>query len=197
MSNKIEMKLSDGFVCRLSVYGTDETFFKIARVCTGHGFDDKPESDWHLADFIDNLYKRNHLRPFEFAGIVFGIRCPIYVERQLRTYRKPDIERSLRFCEPIEVVENDGEKLLSDAFYDYGVLRGRGTKKEDARKILPLCTLTEVASYYSVRSLFHVFDERLAHAAQAETREYAEALYTLSKEAFPKTFEAYDRKRNG
>ena len=196
MNNKIEMKLTDGFVQRLAVYGSDETFFKISRVCTGHGFEDKPESDWHLADFIDNLYKRNHLRPFEFAGIVFGIRCPIYVERQLRTYRKPDIERSLRFCEPIEVVENDGEKLLSDAFYDYGVLRGRGTKKEDARKILPLCTLTEVASYYSVRSLFHVFDERLAPAAQAETREYAEALYTLSKEAFPKTFEAYDRKRN-
>lgn len=194
MSNKIEMKLTDGFVQRVAVYGSDETFFKVSRVCTGHGFEDKPDDESHLADFIDNLYKRKHMRPFEFAGIVFGIRCPIYVERQLRTYRKPDVERSLRFCEPIEVCQSN-KNDLPPVFLEYLDLREKGFKKEDARRVLPLCTLTEVVSYYSIRSLFHVFDERLAPAAQAETREYAEALYTLAKESFRITFDVYDLHR--
>ena len=189
------------FVEALDRYGTDDTFYQIARVCTGKGFHEQTDDDEKRGEFIARLIRQGHLRPFEFAGIVVGIRCPIFVERQLRTYRKPDMERSLRMCEPIEKIE--GVRIQSH--YDYERVNAinrykkeieNGAKREEARRILTLDTLTEVASYYTIRSLFHVFDERLHPAAQSETRRYVTALLEIARELFPQTIKAYEESRD-
>lgn len=186
-------------VYEVSVYGTDETAYRVARVCTGNGFDSFPLTNDVLDRFVQNLLKRRHLRCFEFAGIVFGIRCPIFVERQLRTYRKPDLERSLRYCEPIELVE-EGQLERCDDFHRecleiYRERRKKGVPKEEARRVLPLETLTEVVSFYNLRSLFHVFDERLSSAAQSETSKVVAAMKEITRAFFPITISAYDSLR--
>lgn len=197
---KIEINENDAFVEALDAYGTDATFYRVARVCTGKGFHDDTDDDEKRGEFIARLIKQKHLRPFEFAGVVVGMRCPIFVERQLRTYRKPDMERSLRMCKPIEEIE--GIRIRSPYDYSRAEAIGRykkdvanGAKREDARRILPLDTTTEVASYYTIRSLFHVFDERLHPAAQSETRKYVAALLEIARELFPQTIAAYEKQR--
>lgn len=219
---RVEIEETGGFVEALDSYGTDATFYRIARVCTGKGFHDATDDDDKRADFIARLIRLKHLRPFEFGGIVVGIRCPIYVERQLRTYRKPDMERSLRFCDPIEIagvgtpttaqgaelikaqtggnregVEGEISRHGRFSVYMYNVLREDGCRREEARRVLTLDTLTEVASFYTVRSLFHVFDERLSSAAQSETRKYVAALLEIARELFPQTIAAYENGRKG
>lgn len=194
---RIEIGNSGAFVEALDSYGSDATFYRIARVCTGKGFHEATDDDEKRGAFISRLIKQKHLRPFEFAGIVIGVRCPIYVERQLRTYRKPDMERSLRMCEPIELVEgmatfDQYDKNKLNAISTYKEELAQGAKREDARRVLPLDTLTEVASYYTIRSLFHVFDERLHPAAQSETRKYVAAILEIARELFPQTIRAYE-----
>ena len=80
---RIEAIESRATVEDVAVYGSDETIYQVARVCTGNGFFSKPDDHETLDRFIRNLLKRRHMRCFEFCGIVFGIRCPIFVERQL------------------------------------------------------------------------------------------------------------------
>ena len=196
---KIEAPESRATVEDVAVYGSDETIYQVARVCTGNGFHKFYRSDEITTHFVNNLIKRSHLRCFEFVGIVFGIRCPIFVERQLRTYRKPDLERSLRYCEPIELVEEESSREISAShkacLETYKQLRKEGVKKEEARRVLPLDTLTEVVSFYNLRSLFHVFDERLSPAAQSETSKVVEAMKEITRAFFPITISAYDSLR--
>lgn len=191
-----------GLVSDVDVYGSDCTFYQVAGVCTGHGFFRQPDTFKRLDQFIYSLLKNKHLRCFEFAGIIFGIRCPIFVERQLRTYRKPDLERSLRLCEPLELSKANYEYVMSTDDYirskekalgTYQNLVRQGVKREEARRVLPLDTMTDVISLYSIRSLLHVFDERLAKSAQSETTEVVRRMYEITKEFFPETIKAYER----
>lgn len=200
---KIELENKLGTVDAVIVYGKDETIYRVARVCTGNGFNSEPSDKETLNRFITNLIKRQHLRCFEFCGIVFGIRCPIFVERQLRTYRKPELERSLRYCEPIEeTIDGDNTDALeiqqwnAESLRLYRKLRAKGVPKEEARRVLPLDTLTEVVSFYTLRSLFHVFDERLSARAQSETSKVVQAMHDIAKEFFPLSIRAYDYSRN-
>lgn len=193
---KLEVTESRAVVEDVAVYGSDETIYKVARVCTGNGFSSVPGDQETLERFIHNLMRRRHMRCFEFCGIVFGIHCPIYVERQLRTYRKPELERSLRYCEPIELTEEIGAGNL-DVFHHacletYRQRRKDGASKEKARCVLPLDTLTEVVSYYNLRSLLHVFDERLTSSAQKETFQVVLAMEKIARERFPLTMKAYN-----
>ena len=196
---------NQSFVQDVAQFGSDELIYKVTRVCTGHGFDSVPYDFDALERFIYNLLKKNHMRCFEFTGIVFGIRCPIFVERQLRTYRKPELERSLRFTEPIESANLEPESNGSEnpvgnwkklSVQKYRNLRESGWKKEEARRVLPLDTLTEVVSYYTLRSLFHVFEERLQPPAQSETSQIVNLMYEIASQMFPATFKAYERVRS-
>ena len=194
---KIELESNLGTVDCVAVYGSDEMVYRVARVCTGGGFNSAPKDREALDRFIGNLLKRGHLRCFEFCGIVFGIRCPIFVERQLRTYRKPDLERSLRCCDPIELTEEagTGDAFRLSCFETYRLRRADGAPKEEARRVLPLDTLTEVVSFYTLRSLFHVFEERLCSNAQSETRQVVVAMRRIAREFFPLSVAAHDSLR--
>lgn len=201
MGNQINIKDNLGSVRLLDVYGSDKSIFQYSRVCTGNGFNSEPANEERLEAFIKSLIKNKHLRCFEFCGIIVGVRCPIFVERQLRTYRKPDLERSLRLCAPIELEEQSSENqdtignTKNYLLEQYKHLRNVGLKREEARRVLSLDFATEVISFYNLRSLFHVFDERLAPSAQSETTEFVKALYELTKTSFPLSIKGYENAR--
>ena len=129
------------------------------------------------AKLIRALFRMKHLTPFEFISATFYIECPIFVARQLMRYRCASyVERSLRYCEPI-----DGE--LTD---EYKAARKQGALKEDARACLPLSTTTALCMRVNLRSLFHIFDERLRKpGAQEETKQLVDEMKRLAEGAFP------------
>lgn len=69
----------------------------------------------------------------------------------------------------------------------------QGVPKEIARLSLPLSTYTTFYWQQSLRNLLHLLHLRLDGHAQWETRQYAEAVYTLTAEQFPWTCAAFER----
>ena len=147
----------------------------VARISTGYDFANPTKKDVQKDEILlKSLFKMKHFSVFEFSGATFQIECPIYVARQLMRYRSASyIERSLRRCKPFE--EDDAyESAISD-----------GSKKEDARSMLPLSTKTRFLWKMNLREMLHVFDERLTPTAQPITRSVVEAIFEESKKLFP------------
>ena len=112
------------------------------------------------------------------------------------------MERSLRYCKPIELTSDDdwNESIYNNAVALYKSCLDNGSKKEEARAVLPLCTPTILVWKINCRSLFHVFDERLAPSAQGETREVVREMKRLFKLNFPALdyiYEKYDEIKKG
>lgn len=149
--------------------------------------------------------KAKHWSILEFAQFVFKIECPIFVARQLMRYRNASyIERSLRYCEPetrefMKEIEDPEaaatpyativqHEEYSRSVYDELVKEER---KELARAVLPLSTMTVFLMRVDLRELLHIFDERLTPQCQKETREVVEQMYNNVKPFFPIVFNAY------
>ena len=147
----------------------------VARISTGYDFANPPKRDAKRDEILlKSIFKMKHLSVFEFSGATFQIECPIYVARQLMRYRNASyIERSLRRCKPFE--EDDAyESALSD-----------GTKKEDARSLLPLSTRTRFLWKMNLREMLHVFDERLTRTTQPLTRSVVAAIFEEAERVYP------------
>lgn len=183
-------------------YPSDELLLgRVAQTCTG--YDDKFEvfkdEEDHLIRILEHCYKLKHMSVFEFGGMVFRLHIPIYVARQLMRYRSATyMERSLRYCKPIPVDEND--EHYQQCLKEYQAALENGAKKEDARAVLPLSTPTVLIWRVDCRSLFHIFDERLAPSAQGLTRDVVKEMKKLFKENFYTLnwiYEKYDDERKG
>ena len=154
---------------------TENRLADVARISTGYDFANQAKNDGKKDEvLLKSLFKMKHFSVFEFSGATFQIECPIYVARQLMRYRAASyIERSLRRCKPFE--EDDAyESALSD-----------GSKKEDARSLLPLSTRTRFLWKMNLREMLHVFDERLTPTTQPITRSVVESIFEESKKLFP------------
>lgn len=133
------------------------------------------------------LYK--HLSVLEFSNILYQIECPIYIARQLMRYRCSSfLERSLRVCGPME-----GDAVLED----YKNAIESGTKREDARALLPLSTRTRFLWLLNLRELLHIADERLTPAAQYMTRCIVGAMIDIAAQEFPHVIEYWKEQREG
>lgn len=156
----------------------------VARV--SHGHFDGVYSQEQDANLIRSLYSSKHMTPFEFISVTFHIECPIFVARQLMRYRCASyVERSLRYCEPIE-----------DDVPEYRSAIAAGVKKEEARASLPLSTQTEFCMRVNVRSLFHIFDERIHPHAQKETRDLVIMMKNEFTKVYPTLSAVYEENRN-
>ena len=137
---------------------------------------------------------------------MFKIECPIFVARQLMRYRNASyIERSLRYCEPttrefmkeIEDPESAAtpyativqHEEYSRSVYDELV---KSERKEYARAVLPLSTMTVYLMRVDLRELLHIFDERLTPQCQKETREVVQQMYDITRLYFPIVINAYE-----
>lgn len=75
--------LDAGHVTLVNYLGTDEDIVRSARVSYGAGT--RPLSEDEA--LIDYLYRHAHTSPFEMVELVFHIKLPIFVERQLSRHR--------------------------------------------------------------------------------------------------------------
>lgn len=176
-----------GFVGLVSWEGTEKHISEIAGI--SHDSDKGPS--------VKKLLEWGHLSPLEFADMTFHIKCPIFVARQLFRHRTGKyMERSLRYCESNAefYIPQKGEiELLYDAAYResykaYLELIKMGADKEQARGVLPLATYTEYYFKIDLRNLVNLLKLRLHKDAQAETREYAEAMAQFVKIQFPSVY---------
>lgn len=166
---------------------------------------EREESAWKSLRFC---IKAGHLSIFEFAQLVFRIECPIFVARQLMRYRNASyIERSLRYCEApsprawelkevdladVHCAINAHEELSRSR---YQSLIEDGERKELARAVLPLSTMTIYLMRVDLRELLHIFEERLTLQCQRETREVVQLIFDQTKRLFPITIEEWEKKR--
>lgn len=155
--------------------------------------------------------KSGHLSVLEFAQVIFRIECPIFVARQLMRYRNASyIERSLRYCTPTtrewakeiedpEAAASQFSSIVAHEEYSrsvYDDLVTDGAKKEWARAVLPLSTMTVFLMRVDLRELLHIFDERLTIHCQKETRDVVEQMYKITKNLFPIVIEEYEKKKS-
>lgn len=140
---------------------------------------------------IRNCFNAGHMSVFEFVDATVFVECPIYVARQLMRYRCASyLERSLRRCEPFgmeasSTITSVVGEVANTASRIYRALLDQGVKKEQARAVLPLGTLTQFYMKASFREWYHIFDERLDNATQTETREIVEEIKSALEEVAP------------
>lgn len=97
-------------------------------------------------------------------------------------------EAKQAFIEGLEEIEK-----LSKEFYRKSL--ESGISKELARTHLPVGIYTDWVWKMDLHNLFHFLGLRLDHHAQYEVRVYAEAMWTILKDAFPMCCQAFEEYR--
>ena len=174
---------------------SEEMLPRVARVTRGADLtivkpsmcsDEQREKD---LDLLRKIISYKHLSVLEFSNILYQIECPIYIARQLMRYRCSSyLERSLRVCGPME-----GDAVLED----YKNAIESGTKREDARALLPLSTRTRFLWLINLRELLHIAEERLTPAAQYMTQCIVGAMVDVATQEFPHVIGFWKEQREG
>jgi len=169
--------------------GNDADIALAASISFGKGYVDFNR----VEPIIRGLIANQETVPFEFASIWFKVRCSRACHSQMLQYRHASrITRSLRRTKPLEL---EDRSLMTEetvpSFARYEALLKAGWKKEDAREVLPLATLTEFHILMNLRSLMHFLEERLSLHAQGEVREVAGKMRDIFKRKFPVSFNAW------
>lgn len=138
---------------------------------------------------IAHCYNNGHMSVFEHAHVTFRIEgisraCMAQLTRhrmasfcvESQRYNKYDLSGDDWFVTPPEIENMNvfwyGAKM-EDAAEVYSAALAEGIKPEDARYLLPEATKTNLIMTCNLRELFHIFDMRLAKAAQWEIRNLA------------------------
>ena len=174
---------------------SEEMLPRVARVTRGADLtivkpsmcsDEQREKD---LDLLRKIISYKHLSVLEFSNILYQIECPIYIARQLMRYRCSSyLERSLRVCGPME-----GDAVLEN----YKNAIESGTKREDARALLPLSTRTRFLWLLNLRELLHIAEERLTPAAQYMTQCIVGAMVDVATQEFPHVIGFWEEQREG
>ena len=198
-------------------WGSDEKIAARARASTT-AESKGPESDARLVRYLMNS---EHTSPFEFAGMIFYVVCPIVVARQImrhrtgsyselsRRYVSDKLEfilpgparyqgktnRQMSFEEMLPVEQQFATEVIQKQYEDaeaaYNSLIASGVSREQARYVLPVGVATRFFITMNLHNLLKMLRLRLAHDAQAETRWYAEEMAKHVAEKFPITWEAF------
>jgi len=166
----------------------------IARISTGK----KSRADEELIRF---LIEQQHDSIFEHAVMTFLVEVPIYTARQWQRHRIGSFtEKSGRYSKMEDYdlsfllqdekrrgapVMDDAEIEVKQTFELYNWMLCGGVKKEVARQILPLCTLTKFYWTVNLRSLMNFLSLRMDPHAQQDIRENAQAVYEIFEKEYP------------
>jgi len=166
------------------------------------------------------LMKNGHNVPFEHVNITFDFYVPVYIARQLYTYRTwSRSERSMRYVGsseeffplPTGVYEEETreywqsriDKLTEEMQLLYHSMREDGIRKEHASRILPMNTMTFFMATLDLNALRHFLLQRLDGHTQWETRLVAKAMFdeykvnsdgmwcAVFEELYPELFEEF------
>lgn len=210
-----------GSVELISHMGDDLSIVRAARVSYGREPGEKfdPVKD---AKLLKYLLRHNHWSPFEHATLTFRVELPIFVARQWMRHRSWSFnEVSARYTQlppmffmPDEwrvqstVNRQGSEGRLTDVASDeadmialgafeavaaaYQSLLALGVGREQARSVLPVGVFTQLYATASLRSVLHFLALRDEPHAQAEIRDYAREVRSLTADVFPHTMYAWD-----
>lgn len=195
--------LDHGFVELYKFYGGEDVIAEIAR--KSHDSVSTPEGDIRL---IKNQVKKHHTTPFEFSLFIFYICCPEMVFRHFVRHRTATfVVKSLRYTSDEPVFYMPDSNRLDESLatvvketYDhiarvYNMLLEKGTKPEVARIVLPQGTYVTFYMSIDPHNLIDVIlEQRLAQAAQYETRLFAQAIAKIVKSEMPHAWEAAAKK---
>ena len=191
----------NGWVSLEDHLGTDITVVNAARVSFGKRIDTINDSDIKL---ISYLAKHNHWSPFSHCYVVFRIRAPIFVARQLVKHQvglawneisRRYIDKPPEFWYPYKWREKSkdkkqgstnnevhGNKWVHNKYKEaidlceqtYDEMIRAGVCPEQARAVLPQSVYTEWYWSGSLYAFARVCNLRLSEDAQEETRWVAE-----------------------
>ena len=163
--------------------------------------------DNHKKRLIGNLIKRGHHVPLEFCVFQFKLTgiskaCSAQIARHRmssqvsssRRYR----EQGISFVYPLlSNIDDELEvrrlyQIMSEqnrnAILAYEHLRSSGVTKQDARRVIPVCSAVEKYISINARSLTNFFRLRLAADAEWEIRRLAVAVLSIVKAVTPSLF---------
>jgi thymidylate synthase ThyX len=98
-----------------------------------------------------------------------------------------------RIAEP----QSSYDRYYNKAFESYQALLEGGETKEQARQVLPVYSPTKFVAQWNLRSLFHIFDERLNFHTQMATRLTVEEIKKAVAEVFPTLVGFWDKEQEG
>lgn len=196
---------------------------KAARICFDNFEEERTrEQDLKLVDY---LIRNKHTSPIEMIEVWLEMKLPIFIARQFVRHRTCTInEVSARYSVlPQEwyIPEIVGGKSTSnkqgqestldlqtqkdfrfqldlqcsESYRFYKASIDKGVAPEHARLFLHVNHYTHWIWKQNLHNLFHFLALRLHEHAQIEARVYAEAVYSLMKEALPEAMELFDKYR--
>lgn len=217
MDNKINV-LDKGFVRLVEHMGSDATIVQTARVSYDKGTKTK-RSDRGL---IRYLVRNFHSSPLEHVEFRFHLKLPLFIMQQLIRHRTSSINQisnrysvvtneyhtpdHLRYQDSLNKQSSSGslpeqetkrinqcnKTLMDNIFRNYEQMIDKGIAREQARTIIPHATYTECYYKMDLHNLFHFLKLRLDKHTQWETRQYAEAMYSLIKPIVPMACQAFE-----
>lgn len=211
--------LGSGSVTILDWMGNDADIVAAAR--KSYGKSDDKYTDAEAEKLIRYMVRHKHTSPFEMAELKFNIVVPMDIWRQIVRHRTASVnEHSTRYTmaltklpldTPFRMQSRDNkqgssENMREDIDYDFHLLEGEqvqrsrtlysnavreGMSLEQARRFLPLSTMTEAVWKMDLHNLMHFLNLRMDPSAQFEVRKYALAIAYFVSRLFPITYQAY------
>ena len=202
------MQISEIEVSLVDSMGNDLSVVNAARVSFQKISEKFKEGDIKL---INYLAKHKHFSPFNHSFITVRVKAPIFVARQLVKHKfMPWNEVSRRYvdeepefympevwrarAENVKQGSSDVavdlswmaiEKTVSDCLSGYLVMLDEGVCAEQARIVLPQCTMTEWIWSGTLGAFADMLKLRLDPHTQKESRDVAEKIKELVAPLFP------------
>ena len=209
--NHVKVLGGQGWVGLIDHLGTETTIVNAARVSFGKLKTEMDERDKGLLTYlIDN----RHTSPLEHMVFTFSVHCPLFIRGQWhrhRTWSYNEISRryteiDMEFYTPVKLrkqAESNRQASFLDENFDddalreeirqqnlkslelYNHLLEKGVCREQARGVLPQNMMVTFWGTVDLSNLLHFLELRDSEHAQAEIREYAQAIKKLIKPIVP------------
>lgn len=151
--------------------------------------DELPENIWKenftdsdIEKLFRHLYLSGHHSIFEHISFTFAISgVTRQTTHQLVRHRHGSYsQQSLRYVTPFNLTFDTlaGKEYESDIRSIYFDIINNGEKKEDARRVLPIGTHTNIVVTFNLRALIDMASERRCIYAQREFRDVVNAMKT-------------------
>lgn len=162
-------------------YNPIPTINAVARICyyKTDVFKIEPEEQRR---FVKKLIEKGHESPLEFTDYIWRITTSRAISNELVRHRLASyMQESTRYTKidelhmirPEKPVSSTMEERLLGMFLQYQSMIKNGTRKEEARDMLPLGMVTHLYCKMNLREFRHFLKLRLDKAAHPQMRELA------------------------
>jgi len=218
--NHVKVLGGQGWVGVIDHLGSEISIVNAARVSFGKIKKTMDDRDVKLLEY---LLDNRHTSTMEHVVFTFSIHCPLFVRSQWhrhRTWSYNEISRryteiDMEFYVPAELrrqAENNRQASVADPDFDgsaliaeidahnrasnalYEKLLAAGVCREQARGVLPQNMMVTFWGTVDLSNLLHFLELRDSDHAQAEIREYAQAIKRLIKPYIPHVAEYFAKR---